>query len=160
MIPANNHHLTTEQLLDLLEQDLLDRPDVASGTHLHVCATCQQEFAILRSSLANFRLAATNLAAAEMSPLATRRESPAPRFGFRPQAFAATFATVAVLLTVSVTLLRPHRAFDPAPAPATVTAITPESDAALLDGIQQDLSASVPPSLAPLEVTTSPDSHR
>jgi hypothetical protein len=156
MIPTNNQHLTTEQLYDLL-----DRPNVASGTHLHVCATCQQEFAILRSSLDNFRVAATNLAAAEMSPLAVRRELPAPRFGFRPQAFAATFATVAVLLTL--TLLRPHHVDPAAAAPAAVTATSPESDAALLDGIQQDLSASVPPSLAPLEITpatTSPDSHQ
>jgi hypothetical protein len=158
MIPTNNQHLTTEQLYDLL-----DRPNVASGTHLHVCATCQQEFAILRSSLDNFRVAATNLAAAEISPLAVRRESSASRFGFRPQAFAATFATVAVLLTVSLTLLRPHHVDSVAPAPTSVTASSPESDAALLDGIQQDLSASVPPSLAPLEITpapTSPGSHQ
>ena len=157
MIPTSNQHLTTEQLYDLL-----DRPNHASGTHLHVCATCQQEFAILRSSLDNLRLAATNLAAAEMSPLASRRETPAPAFSFRPQAFAATFATAAVLLTLSVTLLRPHH-LQPAAAPAAVTASSPDSDAALLDGIQQDLSASVPPSLVPLEVTpasTSPHPQR
>jgi hypothetical protein len=143
----NNQHLTTEQLYDLL-----DKPTHSSGTHLHTCAACRQELVTLRSTLDNFRIAATNLAAAEMPQLATRREAPAPRFAFRPQAFAASFATVAVLLTVSVSLLRPHHPDPAAPAPAAVTASAPESDAALLDGIQQDLDASVPQSLSPLEV--------
>ena len=140
----NSPHLTTEQLYDLL-----DKPTHASGTHLHTCAACRQELITLRSSLDNFRIAATNLAAAEIAPLATRREAPARRFAFRPQAFAASFATVAVLLTVSVSLFRPHH---PAPVQVAVTASSPESDAALLDSIQQDLAASVPQSLAPLEV--------
>jgi hypothetical protein len=141
----NNTHLTTEQLYNLL-----DKPEHTSGTHLRTCAACRQELATLRSSLDNFRIATTKLAAAELPRLTPHRESPAPRFAFRPQAFAATFATVAVLLTASVTLLHPHH--DAAPTPAAVTASSPDSDAALLDGIQQDLSASVPPSLAPLEI--------
>ena len=154
----NTPHLSTEQLYNLL-----DKPTHASGTHLHTCAACRQELITLRSSLDNFRLAATKLAAAELPRLAPRpAEQPHPaRFLFRRQVFAATCATAAVLLAASVTLIHPRPVTHPAPVIATVQQpVATESDAALLDSIQQDLAASVPPSLAPLEVApaaTSPD---
>jgi anti-sigma factor RsiW len=143
------NHLTTEQLYDLL-----DNSAAASDAHLRTCSTCQLEFSDLRASLENFRLAATGLAAAEMPPLTARHDEPAstPRFAFRPFAFAASFATAAVLL-VSVSLMRPRPTIRPVTDAPTVTS-TQESDAELLNGIQQDLSASVPPSLAPLEVAS------
>jgi anti-sigma-K factor RskA len=140
-----NNHLTTEQLYELL-----DNPTLASDAHLRTCSTCQLEFSDLRASLENFRVAATGLAAAEMPPLAAQRTTPAPtpRFAFRPFAFAASFATAAVLL-VSFHA-RPVTRVRETPAVAS----TQVSDAELLNGIQQDLSASVPPSLQPLEVAT------
>jgi hypothetical protein len=144
-------HLTTEQLYDLL-----DKPTHASGTHLHTCAACREELATLRASLDNFRVAATNLAAAELPHLTARHAEPLNRvrFAFRPQVFAATFATAAVLLTASVTLIHPRSVTPPTPVNTIVAQQSPaaDSDAALLDGIQQDLDASVPHSLAPLEV--------
>jgi len=146
----NNQHLTTEQLYDLL-----DKPTHASGTHLHTCAACRQELVTVRSTLDNFRISATNLAAAEMPQLVPRRVEPArpARFTFRRQVFTATFATAAVLLAASVTLLhRPVTPATPISANAPQTSAAADSDAALLDGIQQDLDASVPQSLAPLEV--------
>jgi anti-sigma factor RsiW len=154
----NNQHLTTEQLYDLL-----DKPAHASGTHVHTCAGCRQELATLRSSLDNFRIAATNLAAAELPQLTPRRAEPvAVRFAFRRQVFAATFATAAVLLAASVTLTHPWSASPAKPVVNSVQPVTADSDAALLDGIQQDLDASVPQSLAPLEVApaTSSLNHR
>jgi anti-sigma factor RsiW len=146
----NNPHLSTEQLYDLL-----DKPTHASGTHLHTCAACRQELITLRSSLDNFRIAATNLAAAELPQLAPRRAEPVNpvRLAFRRQIFAATFATAAVLLAASVTLIHPWSVTPVKPVINSVQQpAATDSDAALLDGIQQDLDASVPQSLAPLEV--------
>jgi len=160
MIPTNNH-LTTEQLYDLLSSpESSDKPTLATSTHLYVCGTCRQELASLRSSLDLFRTAATNLAAAEMPKLSVQRTPSSPlRFAFRPQFFAASLATAAVLVVASASFIHPRRVVPMvpiAPAAAGTTVATEESDAELLNGIQQDLSASVPPSLAPLEVATAP----
>jgi len=149
-------HLTDEQLYNLLA-NAAPASDQHSGTHLHHCTQCQIELATLRSSLANLQAAATNLAVSQLPPLRSIKPSRPTAFAFRPYAFAATAATALVLFAGSLKLTHSHPA--PVAPPAVQTLIPAESDAALLDGIQQDLSASVPPSLAPLEVTatTSPD---
>jgi hypothetical protein len=149
---TSTNHLTTEQIYELLE-----RPE-AADTHLRDCAECQQEVASLRSALTDFRVATTSLAAAQ--PTALPVHAPAPRTvfgGMSFQVFAASCATALVLITTSVTLLVPHRSAAPAaPAasPATISHVASESDDALLNGIEQDLSAPVPPSLSPLEIAT------
>ena len=149
---SSTDHLTTEQIYELLEQD---SPEQAAGTHLHDCAECQREVADLRSTLSGFRDATTSLAASH--PLPRPRPASAPRTAFAGmsfQVFAASCATALVLIVTSVTVFAPHRA--PAPAQQANTAaaarVASESDDALLNGIAQDLSAPVAPSLAPLQV--------
>ena len=145
-------HLTDEQFADLL-----DRAE-PSNPHLDACAECQSELFALRSSLLSFRTAATNLAAVQTPQLVRRQTYTTPRSHFRRPIWAASLATAAVLLTVSVSVFRPHHvgAVTPVAAPEVVTV----SDEALLDGIQSDLSTSIPPSLEPLAVpTATPSSH-
>jgi anti-sigma factor RsiW len=151
---SHNHltpHLTDEQMAQLL--------DHSAGTltqqHLLTCARCQAEVTELRAALTGFRVAATGLAAAETPALRLRPPAAAPAaLGFRRYAWAASFATVAAMLALSVSLLQPAHSGGKAvpPAVAAVTNAPAVSDEALLDGIQQDLSTSIPPSLEPLAV--------
>jgi len=145
----NRPHLTDEQIAELLSS----YPDQSAGAitqqHLLHCPRCQSELATLRASIANFRVAATNLAAAE-TPALTQRRIAAPAHSFRRNAWAASLATAAAMLAISVALIRPNApVHTDAPNVATPAAV---SDDALLDGIQQDLSTSIPPSLEPLAV--------
>jgi hypothetical protein len=151
----NPNHLTTEQLYQLL-----DDPNHTTGTHLHLCAQCRHEVSALRASLSGFRDATLALAAAQLEarPLAPPRPASRPRFapaGMSLQFFAASCATALAVIATSLSLLVPHRAPAPNAAPAGSTAAAraaSDSDDALLNGIAQDLSAPVPPSLAPLQV--------
>jgi hypothetical protein len=146
-------HLNDEQMYSLLDE----APNAEAQAHLLACVACQQEFSSLRGSLGNFRSAATSFAAAEGPSYAPRMNavrSTAPRLA--PRIWAGSLATAALLLAVSVSVFHPGT---PGPETATNTApqapqvtVAPVSDEALLDGIQRDLSTSVPPSLEPLEV--------
>ena len=147
-------HLTDQQIAELLD----NTAGAITQQHLLRCAHCQSEVAGLRASIANFRAAATAMAAAE-TPALERRPAPAPAAtpAFRRTAWAASLATAAAMLALSVSLIHPahpvHDGVTPeTTAPANVAA---ESDEALLDGIQQDLSTSIPPSLQPLAVPAS-----
>ena len=147
------HHLNEEQLYTLLEAPASDAPASVTPAqqHLSECAHCRTEFAELQASLTGFRYVTTSLAT---PPPALRRTIPAPQSTFHifsRHNIAASFATALVLLGVSLSVAHPHRN-----APTTA-ARNPESevattlsDEALLDGINRDLSASVPPSLRPL----------
>ncbi len=147
----SHNHLTDDQMAQLLDETA----GAITQQHLLSCAQCRTEVAELRAALTGFRAAATGLAAAEAPTLHPRpaAASPAP-IGFRRYAWAASFATVAAMLALSVSLLGPAHPGGKA-VPAVVTAQTNApavSDEALLDGIQQDLSTSIPPSLEPLAV--------
>ena len=152
------NHLTDEQMYDLIDPKLNQAPNADSHLHLLDCADCSAELSSLRASVVNFRAAATNLAAAESPALASRSMSSSLRtHTSRPRIWAASLAMATVLLAVSVSVIHP-RATPPktdgvaaAVAPQVVPA-TAESDEALLDGIQRDLSTPIPPSLEPLAV--------
>jgi anti-sigma factor RsiW len=147
----NRPHLTDEQIAEFLSA----YPDQSAGAltqqHLLQCPHCQSEVAALRASLGNFRTAATNLAAAEM-PSLTERPVVAPSRSFRRNAWAASLATAAAMLAISAALVHPNTPVRHDTPVAVATPFAPVSDDALLDGIQQDLSASIPPSLEPLSV--------
>jgi hypothetical protein len=143
-------HLTDEQMYDLLEP----ASNAPAQPHLQSCAECQAELTNLRESLANFRGAATNLAAMSAPrhfPIASRITS----WFFGPKVWAASFATATAILAVSISVLNPVHGgsgTNTSANSAAQTALATESDDALLDGIQQDLSTSIPPSLEPLAV--------
>ncbi len=152
---AIDRHLTDEQMFDLLNEP--NRTATALRLHLSTCSACRVELTSLSESLANFRAAATNLAGAQAAVFAPRPAAvQRPRTTLRRNIWAASFATAAAVFAVSVSLVqpRPHVPNAPqTPAAAAVPTAQPSvSDEALLDGIQQDLSTSIPPSLEPLAV--------
>ncbi len=147
-------HLSGEQLYSLLE----DSAGSSASTRLHLnsCSACQSEFGTLRNSLSNFRTAATGYAAVHTPALARRVASAPSRSSWMTRPiWAASFASAMAVLGVSLAVMHPHTVTRVAETPVTTSAaVQPEeSDEALLDGIQRDLSTSVPPSLEPLEVS-------
>jgi hypothetical protein len=146
----SQNHLTDSQIADLLDHSA----GAITQHHLLSCARCQAEVTELRTALTGFRVAATSLAAAETPALRLQREASPATHGLRAYAWAASLATAAAMLALSVSLLQPAHSGGKAvpPAVAAVTNAPAVSDEALLDGIQQDLSTSIPPSLEPLAV--------
>ena len=146
-----NAHLTETQLSALLDPE----EKSSDAAHLATCALCYAEFTVLRDSLTNFRVAATNLSALHTP---TRLLAPAtarPRFFTVPRAAWATGLVAAMALcTASINLLHKSVVHTPtAVQTETATAAEAQSDDALLEGINTDLSTSVAPSLQPLDVT-------
>jgi len=146
-------HLTDQQMYDLLQ------PAGNEPAHLHLqtCTDCQAELTNLRESLLNFRDATTSLAAVaapRYPPLASR----AATWFFGAKVWAASFATATAVLAISISVFHPIHSRPGTDTAATTSipqaALAVESDDALLDGIQQDLSTSIPPSLEPLAVPT------
>lgn len=154
-----NPHLTNEQLLELL-----DPTTKLQASHLENCATCRDEFETLRTSLASFRLAATSYAEhhapAEVPsyPIYIRKS----RRSQQPLTWAACLVAAIALCTAGVNVAskvhQPSAAvaqLQPAAEPQKTT--VSDEDATLLEGVDRDLSTSVPPSLQPLDVTSASD---
>lgn len=145
-------HLTHEQLCDVLLADL-SLPQESSSTvvhdHLRACVFCSAELESLRASLLLFRNASSSYADHAFSTAYKRRESIAPPHQFLTQPlYWAAAAVLLVAASFPITLHRQH------PPSSTVTAAatshTTESDEALLDDIDQTLSADVPSPMEPL----------
>ena len=127
---------------------------LAVEKHLAACSPCRAELASLSGSLSAFRTAATGASALYTpSQLLRSHTSIAPSRFSRPRAaWAAGLVAAAALCTVSISAL--HKPAAPAASIATeapTEVSSAQSDDALLQSIDQDLSTSVPPSLAPLE---------
>ena len=158
-----DRHLTDQQMFGLL--DAPDDSDATTRLHLVGCPSCQSEFSTLRASLTNFRAAATSLASAEAPALASGRiarsiaRSRPSRL--RRNAWATSLATVAAFAIALPFMHSGHKkpAFQGSPVTSTTGVdSSAESDDALLDGIQRDLSTSIPPSLEPLAVPAASNS--
>jgi anti-sigma factor RsiW len=150
-----NTHLTDEQMYELLDQNPNAPLQLQTKSHLSDCAHCRSEVSSLHASLMNFRVAATNLAAAETPSLAARAIAPRKQ-SMRPRIWAAALTAATALLAVTIAVVHPIKTAPKPNGTITTAAAQPptatESDEALLDGIQQDLSTSIPPSLEPLAV--------
>jgi hypothetical protein len=142
-------HLTSAQMETLLAPSATD---AAAQAHLLLCPACAAEIAHLRDSLALFRSATTAHADRELQSLPP---IPIPNRGLLFPTLQPThwFAVAATLLVALLPLqtLRP-RAIQSAPAEAYV-ADTTQSDAALLDDVDREASASVP---APMQALADP----
>jgi predicted anti-sigma-YlaC factor YlaD len=150
----NAHHLTETQLYSLLDHGNSEAGDAAQ--HLDACSACRTELDALRDALTNFRLTADSMSS-HLAPVRPPAEPTRARFFPMPQtAWAAGLVAAMALCMTSISVL--HRPAAPNTPVATVLpAAAPAgapSDDALLEGIDQDLSTSVPPSLAPLDVTS------
>jgi hypothetical protein len=141
--------------------------------HLRACPLCAGELHALQAALVNFREAATSFANQELSLLRSR-ESDRPtvptvrravlssdRFYRKPFLWAVAAVLVVGATVGSVLPLHLHRQhdFDSSSVSSSVAAIAsarqsspaPESDQALLEEVDQDLSSSVPSALEPLD---------
>lgn len=161
-----NQHLDPQQFYHLLDPDLLyphhldcrntmrSSELLQSTQHLQTCPVCRLQLESVRDSLTNFSIAATRLSLAQAPTRLLDHSSAKSRFFTLPRAAWASGLVAAMALgTVSLSMLHQPPA-TPAPsvqrsaaAPETKT----QSDDALLNGIDSDLSTSVPPSLQPLE---------
>ena len=148
--------LTTDQFADLLISDDPNLLSFASRRrHLEQCVTCRTEYRRLEGLLGGLRESATVQSAA-----AQRKAQGLPMIprshGTRKAVWS--FATAALAVVVALPFALHQRAAEPIQRtaaenvrPAGEADVMPAiSDEALLDGITQDLSASVPSSLAPL----------
>ena len=147
-------HLTHEQLCDFV-LDLAPHPlssDFATlQQHLANCLVCTTELANLRDSITLFRDASTACAHQRLAEHHANNVALTPR----PQAFfhPIYWATAAAMILAAAIPLTLHRPSQPPPAPvATVTTAAPavQSDEALLEEINQEISAPVPSSMKPL----------
>lgn len=164
-------HLTHEQLSNLLIADPtvceldLELPasetdsDAHVAAHLHECAACSHELQQLRQAIGGFRDASVIYAARQPKHLATARPE---SFGFGRLSLWAATAAAAVVVAIAVPAgihRQPQQVATPtiaahAETPAAPQAHTVESDEALLASIDQDLNASIPTSMAPLDNPT------
>jgi len=167
-------HLTHEQLSDVLLEDASTLELSASANdavheHLSTCLICSGELASLRQAFSSFRDTSIALASRELLRASLHPATPDPaakrNFFHQPGYWAAG---VAAALLLAVLPLGMHH---PQPTPATPAVTTQaqqqpartvqslESDEALLNDINQQLSASVPTSMQPLEDTSTSASN-
>jgi hypothetical protein len=142
MTPQLATHLTEDQFGELLSRSK-DSPSAPAEAHVLACEQCASELASLRESLSLFRQASNTYADKELRrlppiSLPTRR-SPA----MEPAYWAATAALV---LAAFLPMQMMHRqSLQAAPAVAITVAVRPaQTDEALLEDVNQAISASVP----------------
>ena len=166
-------HLDHQQLCDVLLEEAVPDHEVALSSgqrvsdreHLDSCLICAAELQFLRTSVTGFRdisIAVANRAAARgalQSSFATFEQRPARAYT-RPallwSAAALLFAAVLPLgfYHESPKLFLPDRHVTTASGPTAASAPPIESDEALLEGIDQDLSTAIPTPMQPLAGST------
>ena len=145
-------HLTHEQLCDVILADS-SLPREGSSTivqdHLHACLHCSAELESLRASISLFREASTSYAGQQFTRSFLKIGSIAPPQHYLTQPlYWAAAAVVLVAASFPLSLYRQHR-----PLPAATAIVAPhttESDEALLDDVDQTLSADVPSPMEPM----------
>jgi hypothetical protein len=137
-------HLTSEQM----ESTLSGRPSEETARHLGGCVQCAGELAALREVFGNLREATAASAEHHRRFVSPTEAQLVPRMAW---AMAAVVVFVAAVTPVAVHHRSANRAAQVGVAAAADVTI---SDEALLDGVQSDLSTSVPASLLPLAGTS------
>jgi anti-sigma factor RsiW len=156
-------HLTGEQFGELLARSARspEPSDALAEAHLRTCEQCAAELATLRESLTLFREAGSAYADRQLR-LLPRWRIPARPQGVQP----AYFAAAAILLLSVIPMQMAHRqsrlsrpavaAGASAVVAAGNQARTAESDAALLEDVNSEASASVPTPMQALDVPDDP----
>jgi hypothetical protein len=149
---AGDPHLTDYQMSELLDGAAAKGIDPAgleaAEAHLHTCAACSAEFANLREALSLFKEASVAHAGREFARLRSLDRPAYPVLPtYRPYSqtlfwVAASAVLVAGILPVEMRWQRTLSA--PPTATLSASAHTAESDEALLEDINRELSASVP----------------
>jgi len=134
--------------------------------HLDACLICASELDLLRRTTAAFRVSAVAVADRELlrhrmpSHFASLYSPRSQRFASPTLFWAATALLFAAILPLGLISARHNHVLNQPPANTASTSSTEsaslqaERDAALLNGIDQDLSAAVPSPLTPLSPPT------
>lgn len=156
-------HLTTEQLGGLLDAELDGPlgPELRGATlHLEQCAECSAEVEELREALTLFRQSTSTYANRQLTAVTRERVHAARESSLsaRPLWPKLTWVAAALLAACTVLPFRWHAQQISRTAATSVSNSTAvqksESDAALLDDISRELSASVP---EPMQALADPD---
>lgn len=149
-------HLTEDQFDELLAaSSRTSAPTSPAEAHLLSCEQCAAELASLRESLALFRQASTAHADHELRQL-PQMSIPARRPLLTPTAQTTWAFAAAATFLVALLPMQSFRQHNLQPAPAVAASVassSAESDDALLEDINQELSASVP---APMQALADP----
>ena len=168
-----NQHLNHQQICDLLLSGAAETASITTAQqtqelhreHLHSCLICSSELELLRSSVSSFRAASILVAdrALARRPLSTPSTMLDAKRSARFLSPAFFWAATALLFTAVLPLGLYHSNLNPflkhgqtaiavSTTPAAVHAVASSalSDEALLESINQDLSASVPSPMQPL----------
>jgi anti-sigma factor RsiW len=136
-------HLNSAQM----ERMLTETAKEGLLRHVEECAECHAEVAALRNAFGDLKASAMALATVER-----RLAQPPVQVWWRVRTPA--WVAVAVVLAALVVPAAMHPGGQKPKAPAIPVVAVALSDEALLSGIQNDLEASVPAPLAPLETTS------
>ena len=154
----SGRHLTEEEFGELMSAPVRREVHALSAAEAHVaeCEQCAAELAELRTSLTLFRQATTSFANEQLRHLPAC-SVPLRQPLLQPMYFAAA---AAVLLAALLPMQVLHHEAAPRQQAVTVTATArtaqpAESDEALLDDVNSEISASVP---APLQALQDPTS--
>jgi len=137
-------HLTSEQM----ESTLSGQPSEEAARHLDDCARCAGELAALREVFGNLREATAASAEHHRRFVSTAGARRVPRLAWA--------LVTAMFFVAAVTPVAMHYRTIPVAVQGDVAtgADATISDEALLDGVQNDLSTSVPASMLPLAGTS------
>jgi len=132
-------HLNSEQM----ERMLTGTAKEALQQHVTECAECTAEVAAMQRVLGSLKETASSLAA-------TERRLAKPQMQVLRRIPKLAWAAAVVMMA----MVAMHRGVQEPKSPAVPVVSAVLSDEALLNGIQNDLEASVPAPLAPLETTS------
>jgi anti-sigma factor RsiW len=150
---ATSAHLTEDQFGELLAGDAQQPIPAPVQAHLLACQKCAAELAGLRESLSFFQQATGAYADNELRhlPQASLPDRPMRSPVLASALEPAYWLAAAVLLAGFLPMQTAHRnALPPAPAVASSNTAESQSDEALLNDVDSELSASVPASMQAL----------
>ena len=143
-------HLSEVQLYEVLDQAATSE----TQSHLSRCSQCQTEMEALQTSLTGLRQGAKEFAQSHFRPrLDLSQTSRTNWFRHVLPSWSLSLVTAGLVCAASISLIHgPADSRKTVETQAIVESAPSQTDDALLDSIDQDLSTSVPPSLAPLTV--------
>jgi hypothetical protein len=158
---VGNQHLSNDEMVDLLaccsdgEQHSAEVvTNSRADAHLLNCPTCAGEFASLRETLSLFREATVYHAGREFNRIERPQVHIFPTSGAYSQGLLWLAASAILMAGILPIEMRWQQALHPSPTvSATASARSGQSDEALLEDINRELSASVP---APMQTLADP----